>query len=693
MAAIGRVGATSSLEVEMRDPDAPSPPVTAGAVLLTIEEAADGKARLTICPREISHGNDLCSNVTALLYDDRMLAHCCPYGEHPERPERISAVRDELLRTGLAVHCQSVPARLVTRAEVELVHERHHWDKIEWAIGAELAARDAFIGQHESLYINSHSMDAARCAAGAVIEVTKAVMSGRARNGMALVRPPGHHAEAHMAMGFCVFNTVAIAAAHAREHLGCRRVLVVDWDIHHGNGIQRIFESDPSVLYFSVHRYERGAYFPSSVADAAPQAAGVGAGRGTSVNVGWNTKGHARPGDAEYLACWSEVLMPIAREFEPDLVLVAAGFDAAEGDPLGMCHVSPAGYAQLTRQLMSLANGKIVLALEGGYSLSATAISAAACMESLLGVPPERSAAAAALAPPTPKKDAYGKSKMPARFKLAQAALSRANADRLMREGAGGVCDAPTAADSKENAPPVSPCDKGARKALDETKAVHSFYWRCMHAFTPLTQALSTVKATETELPDLSRLSLKTEAEPAASADVAPAVAVAPADAPAAAPAAATAAAPSMMPSPPEAPAPKMEGAGASKFEAAWHVVDDMGPSEGPPGPPAGVGSVCETPSRRTRSKLAAAKFDLAATEVTAVTAALAATSLSALEPPTPTPAQAAAMPKMTAVPLQGAANVAVAHAMPIEPGEEGQYAHVPLAVAPTMIPVLHRIG
>ena len=344
--------------------------------------------------------------------------------------------------------------------------------------------------------------------------------------------------------------------------------------------------------------------------------------------------------------------MPIAREFEPDLVLVAAGFDAAEGDPLGMCHVSPAGYAQLTRQLMSLANGKIVLALEGGYSLSATAISAAACMESLLGVPPERSAAAAALAPPTPKKDAYGKSKMPARFKLAQAALSRANADRLMREGAGGVCDAPTAADSKENAPPVSPCDKGARKALEETKAVHSSYWRCMKAFTPPPQAVSTVGATELELPDLSRLSLKTEAEPAASADVAP----------------------SMMPSPPEAPVPNMEG---------------VGPSEGGAGPPAAVGSLCETPSRRTRSKLAAAKIDLVATEVTA---ALAATSLSAVEPPTPTPAQAAAMPKMTAVPLQGAANVAVAHAMPIEPGEEGQFAHVPLAAAPTMIPVLHRI-
>lgn len=117
-------------------------------------------------------------------------------------------------------------------------------------------------------------------------------------------------------------------------------MLIVDWDIHHGNGIQRIFENDPSVLYFSVHRYERADFFPFSV-DAGPQAAGKGEGEGTSVNIGWNTRGHTRPGDAEYLAAWREVLMPIAREFDPSLVIIAAGFDAAEGDPLGGCHISP----------------------------------------------------------------------------------------------------------------------------------------------------------------------------------------------------------------------------------------------------------------------------------------------------------------------------------------------------------------
>ena len=207
---------------------------TRSGVLLTIEASDSGAPLLVIRPREQPpHGT---VTATALVCDDRMLLHRSPYGEHPERPDRIAALDAELARTGFTAHCVRIPARLVTRAEVELVHERQHWDKIEWAIGAELDVLNKFIDQHDSLYLNSSSMEAARCAAGAVVELCSAVVSGRARNGMAVVRPPGHHAEAHMAMGFCVFNTVAIAARHAREHLGCRRVLVVDWDIHHGYG-------------------------------------------------------------------------------------------------------------------------------------------------------------------------------------------------------------------------------------------------------------------------------------------------------------------------------------------------------------------------------------------------------------------------------------------------------------------------
>jgi histone deacetylase 6 len=156
--------------------------------------------------------------------------------------------------------------------------------------------------------------------------LVRRVMAGDLRNGMAIIRPPGHHAEAHHARGFCIINNVAVAASHARRALGARRVLVVDWDVHHGNGTQRMFLNDPTVLYFSVHRYDHGRFFPHSL-DGAPEAVGAGPGEGFTVNVAWNGPGM---GDGEYLEAWRRVLMPIARAFEPDLVLVSAGFDGAQ---------------------------------------------------------------------------------------------------------------------------------------------------------------------------------------------------------------------------------------------------------------------------------------------------------------------------------------------------------------------------
>ena len=198
-------------------------------------------------------------------------------------------------------------------------------------------------------------------------------------------------------------------------------MLIVDWDVHHGNGIQHIFESDPNVMYFSVHRYDEGFFFPATDtglgSEGTPSSVGMGEGRGTTINIGWNTNEHSKPGDSEYLAAWRDVLMPVAREFDPDLVIVAAGFDAAEGDPLGECHVTPECFGVLTRDLMTLANGKVVLALEGGYSLSATAASVASCMEALLGV------------------------------------------------------QSPAPPGSAEN------CDKGARLAIDQTRAAHAEFW------------------------------------------------------------------------------------------------------------------------------------------------------------------------------------------------------------------------
>ena len=265
----------------------------ADELLLTVQTAEGGGSGLLLKISARMH-----TEQTALVYDERMCAHECPAG-HPERPERIVELYKELNRLGFAEHCTPVPSRLVLREEVLLVHERRHWDRIEWAVGQELGAMKAFAAQHESVYLNNASLDAARCAAGSVLELTDRVVSGAVRNGMAVVRPPGHHAEMHEVMGFCLFNTIAIAARHARTALGCKRVLIVDWDIHHGNGIQHAFADDPSVLYFSVHRYEKGTFFPagcrnSPVLDASCQAVGGREAKGTTVNVAWDTKGHKR---------------------------------------------------------------------------------------------------------------------------------------------------------------------------------------------------------------------------------------------------------------------------------------------------------------------------------------------------------------------------------------------------------------
>ena len=181
-------------------------------------------------------------------------------------------------------------------------------------------------------------------------------------------------------MGFCLLNNICAAAAVARRRLGVKRVMILDWDVHHGNGVQHIFDEDPTVLYVSTHRYG-GGFYPGT---GHPREVGVGAGEGTSVNVAFRHKGY---GDREYLAAFHRVIMPIAREFGPELVLVSAGFDAAAGDPLGEMNLSPEGYAQMTAQLTTLAHGKVVIALEGGYNLRSISKSAAASLKVLLGGP------------------------------------------------------------------------------------------------------------------------------------------------------------------------------------------------------------------------------------------------------------------------------------------------------------------
>lgn len=307
---------------------------------------------------------------TGLVFDAAFLAHRAPY-EHPENPGRLTAIRARLEKEGLFNRCKRVPVREAADGELLAIHD----ESLLAAIAA--TSRLEFVQLDPDTYACRDSARAARLAAGGLIDLTLGVSTGALSNGFALLRPPGHHAEADRAMGFCLLNNVAVAAAAARR-TGAGRVLIVDWDLHHGNGTQNAFWDEPDVLYFSTHQYP---FYPGT--GAADEAGGPRA-RGRTVNVPWPSG----CGDAEYLAAFDRVLLPIARSFEPSLVLVSAGFDAAEGDPLGSLRVSPAGFAQMTARLAQLAGGRLVLALEGGYNLSAIARSAEACLRVLLDEEP-----------------------------------------------------------------------------------------------------------------------------------------------------------------------------------------------------------------------------------------------------------------------------------------------------------------
>ncbi|KAK9768380.1 Histone deacetylase hda1, variant 2 [Basidiobolus ranarum] len=185
-------------------------------------------------------------------------------------------------------------------------------------------------------------------------------------------------------MGFCLYNNIAIATKYLQEYHKAKRILIVDWDIHHGNGIQKVFLSDPNVLYFSIHRYEESKFYPYETS-AAHHIVGEGEAKGKNINVPWPCSGM---GDSDYLHVFNNILMPVAYEFSPEIVIIAAGFDAGAGDRVGDCLVSPAGYAHMTYMLKSLAGGKLVLALEGGYDIDVASTSALACVKVLTGEDP-----------------------------------------------------------------------------------------------------------------------------------------------------------------------------------------------------------------------------------------------------------------------------------------------------------------
>nr|XP_020509750.1 histone deacetylase 5 [Labrus bergylta] len=344
---------------------------------------------------------------TGLVYDSLMLKHQCVCGNahiHPEHAGRVQSIWSRLQETGLLGRCERIRGRKASLDEIQSVHSefhtllygtsplnRHKLDhkKLLGPISQKMYAVLPCGGigvDSDTVWNEMHSSAAVRMAVGSVIELAFRVAAGELKNGFAVVRPPGHHAEESTAMGFCFFNSVAITAKLLQQKLGVGKILIVDWDIHHGNGTQQAFYSDPNVLYISLHRYDDGNFFPGS---GAPEEVGSAAGVGFNVNIAWTGGVEPPMGDVEYLTAFRSVVMPIAQQFSPDVVLVSAGFDAVEGhqSPLGGYNVSAKCFGQLTQLLMGLAGGRVVMALEGGHDLTAICDASEACVSALLGEP------------------------------------------------------------------------------------------------------------------------------------------------------------------------------------------------------------------------------------------------------------------------------------------------------------------
>ncbi|HEV2174328.1 MAG TPA: histone deacetylase [Nitrospira sp.] len=309
---------------------------------------------------------------TGLVYHPAYLEHDMGAG-HPESPNRLRAIMQRLQQSGTAAQLTKIEPR---KAEEEWITQVHSPNYV--AALNHQAPTSGRVSLDPDTSMSPGSLNAAYLAAGGALAAVDAIMNKQVVHVFCAVRPPGHHAETSRAMGFCLFNNVAIAARYIQKKYGLKRVLIIDWDVHHGNGTQHSFEDDPSILFFSTHQYP---HYPGT---GRASERGKGAGEGFTINIPME----AGEGDDEYHAIFLKALVPAADDFKPDFVLISAGFDAHKDDPLASMGLTEAGYADLTNIVAGIAKhhaqGRILSSLEGGYNLTALAVSVDSHIKALL---------------------------------------------------------------------------------------------------------------------------------------------------------------------------------------------------------------------------------------------------------------------------------------------------------------------
>lgn len=306
---------------------------------------------------------------SAVVIDPEYLKHE-PGDFHPEKPDRIRALLD--LAETLDLHkFQILPPQPATRSDIGLCHDADYIALVEATSKTNRYALDG------DTITSRDSFGVGLLAAGGFLRLIDSIAAGESKNGFALVRPPGHHALRDRAMGFCLFNTIAIGAQHLKKAHGIKRVMIMDWDVHHGNGTQDSFYEDPAVLFISTHQFP---YYPGT---GAVDETGMNAGEGYTVNIPLP----AGCGDAEYLRVFHNVVVPAAKKFAPEWILVSAGFDPHRRDPLGGMEVTESGFTAMACLLLKLADeyagGKIAFLLEGGYDLAGLRNSVAGVLEAM----------------------------------------------------------------------------------------------------------------------------------------------------------------------------------------------------------------------------------------------------------------------------------------------------------------------